>query len=367
MEIQMKRLKTCLDKSFTDYINEKVFPGAAVGISSFIGGEFERMIFCYGKTDGSANEVNQNTLYDVASLTKPLVTVLSILALIEEKKISWEERLESLLSFDIPKDKRDISLIHLMSHCSGLPAHRPYYKDLVRIAPELRRDIILKTIINEDLLYPPGEGSLYSDLGYILLGNIIEERSRERLDAFWRKKITVPLHLQKKLLFPKNEEIQEKNFASTGYSSILTRNLYGVVHDDNCRILGGVAGHAGLFGTIEGVLTLCEKILMGYNDQSTHPSFSNDNLRVVLEQRQNSPWTLGFDTPSPAASSSGRFFSKKSIGHLGFTGTSFWIDLQQRVCIVFLSNRTFFGIENEKLKKVRPIIHDMIMREITGK
>ena len=148
---------------------------------------------------------------------------------------------------------------------------------------------------------------------------------------------------------------------------MMNKKLYGIVHDDNCRVLGGVAGHAGLFGTIDGVLSLCENILTGYNDQSTHPSFSNDNLRIVLEKQKNSSWTLGFDTPSPAASSSGRYFSKLSVGHLGFTGTSFWIDLQRGVCIVFLSNRTFFDGENERFKKVRPIVHDSIMQEINDR
>jgi serine-type D-Ala-D-Ala carboxypeptidase len=366
VKIQFKSLKTCLDKSFAEYIKEKVFPGAAIGISSFIDGEFQRRVFCYGKTDNSENEVKKNTLYDVASLTKPLVTVLSILALREEEKIFWKERLGSLLSFDIPRDKKNINLVHLMSHCSGLPAHRPYYENLIRIPPELRNTKIIEMILKENLLYKPGKKNIYSDLGYILLGNIIEARSGKRLDEFWRQKISIPLSLQDKLLFPKNEEIKETQFASTGYCSLLKKKLYGIVHDDNCRILGGIAGHAGLFGTIEGVLSLCEKILMGYNDQSTHPAFSNDNLRIVLEKRPSSSWTLGFDTPSPVASSSGRYFSKNSVGHLGFTGTSFWIDLQRRICIVFLCNRTFFGEKSEQLKKIRPITHDNIMQKITG-
>jgi len=366
VEIQFKRLKTCLDKSFTEYINTKVFPGAAVGISVFNDGEFQRMKSCYGKKDDSDNYVDRNTLYDLASLTKPLVTVLSILALIEEKKILWKEKLESLLSFAFPEEKKNINLIQLMSHCSGLPAHRPYYKDLIRISDECRKNKIIDLIAHEDLVYEPGNGNMYSDLGYILLGNIIEERSGKRLDEFWRQKIVVPLLLQDKLFFPKNKEIKKTQFASTGCCSMMNKKLYGIVHDDNCRVLGGVAGHAGLFGTIDGVLSLCENILTGYNDQSTHPSFSNDNLRIVLEKQKNSSWTLGFDTPSPAASSSGRYFSKLSVGHLGFTGTSFWIDLQRGVCIVFLSNRTFFDGENERFKKVRPIVHDSIMQELNN-
>jgi serine-type D-Ala-D-Ala carboxypeptidase len=367
MEIHFKNIKTCLDKSFTEYIKMNVFTGAAIGISSFIDGDFQRMICCYGKKDESENNVDNNSLYDLASLTKPIVTVLSLIALKEEKKVEWNERIDSLLSLDIPQDKKKINIISLMSHCSGLPAHRPYYKDLIKIPPEFRQNEIIKKILHEDLLYKTGQKNLYSDLGYILLGNIIEERSGKGLDEYWQQKINFPLLLQDKLLFPKKKGLNEKNFASTGFSSVMNKKLYGVVHDDNCRVLGGVAGHAGLFGNVEGVLSFCENILMGYNDQSTHPFFSNNTLRGVLEKQKNSPWTLGFDTPSPIASSSGHFFSKRSVGHLGFTGTSFWIDLEQRISVVFLSNRTFFGEDNRIFKKVRPIIHDFIMQELKRK
>ena len=264
----------------------------------------------------------------------------------------------------LPKDKENINLIHLMSHSSGLPAHKPYFKDLIHIPPALRKKEILERIVKEDLLHPPGKENIYSDLGYILLGNIIEVMTCQDLDEYWRQKISAPLVLQKKLIFPKRERIKEADFASTGYSSLMNKKLYGLVHDDNCRVLGGVAGHAGLFGTIEGVLSLCVNILKGYSDKTTHPSFGNDTLRGVLERRNKSSWTLGFDSPSPLASSSGHYFSGKTVGHLGFTGTSFWIDLQQEICIVLLSNRTFFGADNEKIKKVRPAFHDCIMQEI---
>jgi serine-type D-Ala-D-Ala carboxypeptidase len=360
VKINIEALKKRLDKSFKKYVYEGVFPGAAVGISSFLDDEFKRNIFCYGTIDESENLVNKDTLYDCASLTKPLVTVLSLLALIEEKKIFWKEKLGSLLSFTVPKDKKNISLIQLMSHCSGLPAHRPYYKNVINMPLDLRKKEITRLIMHENLLYSPGEKNIYSDLGYMLLGNIIEEKSGMNLDEFWQEKIVVPLRLQANVFFNKKTK---KFFASTGYCSITNKKLYGIVHDDNCRILGGIAGHAGLFGTIGGILSICENILLGYCDKSTHPSFSNDNLRFALKKRKNSSWTLGFDTPSPTGSSSGKYFSRKSVGHLGFTGTSFWIDLQKRIIIVLLSNRVFFGVENEKIKKTRPIIHDIIMEE----
>ena len=367
MEIQLKNIKTCLDKAFAEYIKSKVFTGAAIGISSFIDGYFQRMICCYGKKDESVNDVDENTLFDLASLTKPLVTVFSLISLIEEKKLEWNEKIDSLLSLDIPKDKKEIDLISLISHCSGLPAHRPYYRDLIKIPSEFRKNEIIKLILREDLLYKTYQKNLYSDLGYILLGNIIEERSGRGLDEYWQQKIACPLLLQEKLFFPKMKGLNEEHFASTGFSSMMNKKLYGIVHDDNCRVIGGVAGHAGLFGNVEGVLSFCDNILRGYNNQSTHSFLSHDILRGVLKKQKDSPWTLGFDTPSPIDSCSGHFFSKRSVGHLGFTGTSFWIDLEQKTSIVFLTNRTFFGEDNGIFKKVRPIIHDLIMQGLKRK
>jgi serine-type D-Ala-D-Ala carboxypeptidase len=364
MNLNSETLKKRLKKALEKFIIEKVFPGAVVGISVFFNNDFKRNIFCYGNIDESENKVKRSTFYDCASLTKPLVTVLSILALIEEKKIFWNDQLGSMISVPVPNDKKKISLIDLMSHSSGFPAHKPYYKNLMNMSPELRKSEVIRLILKEDLLYAPGEGCVYSDLGYILLGKIIEEKSGKMLDEFWRHRIIDPLFLQKKLIFPHIEEIKSNNFAPSGYLSTTNKKLSGIVHDDNCRILGGITGHAGLFGTAGGILSLCEHILMGYHDKLKNHSFSNKNLQFALKKRKNFSWTLGFDTPSPEGSSSGNYFSKKSVGHLGFTGTSFWIDLQKRISIVILSNRVFFGNENEKIKIARPVIHDIIMEEI---
>jgi len=364
VKFNSETLKKRLKKSFEKFISDRVFPGAVVGISIFMSGIFKRNIFSYGRVDESEILVDKNTFYDCASLTKPLVTVLSLLALIEEKKIFWDQKIGSMLPFSVPGDKKYISLVHLMSHCSGLPAHRPYYQYLMNIDPDLRKKEVIRLILKENLLYSPGKENIYSDLGYILLGNIVEEKSGKRLDEYWRQKITDPLFVQNKLIFPQDILPDNIRFAPTGYCSITKKKLSGVVHDDNCRILGGVSGHAGLFGTAEGILSICENILLGYYNLSRMPFFNNNNLKIVLKKNGNSSWTRGFDTPSQTNSSSGRYFSNTSVGHLGFTGTSFWIDIEKKVIIVLLSNRVFFGVENERIKKVRPIIHDIIMEEI---
>jgi CubicO group peptidase (beta-lactamase class C family) len=163
------------------------------------------------------------------------------------------------------------------------------------------------------------------------------------------------------IIFPTKEDRKKRTFASTGVS---VAAKYSIVHDENSRILGGVSGHAGLFGTTEGVLALCENILLQWLSLSSHPSYFNKDLRDALKRNKDEQWTPGFDTPSSTGSSSGKYFSGCSVGHLGFTGTSFWIDLEKSIVIVLLTNRVFFGNENNKIREFRPVVHDLIMKRL---
>jgi serine-type D-Ala-D-Ala carboxypeptidase len=357
-------LKNQLDNLFKNSIGEKAFPGAALGFSYIYNNKLQRKIYYYGSIDESDRRVDSHTFYDLASLTKPLMTVLSLLALMKEEKIHWDSDLDSLLSFDVPGEKKKISVFQLMSHRSGLPAHKPYFESLTEIPLEMRREETIKRILKENLLSFPGEKSLYSDLGYILLGHIIEKISERPLDEYWQEKISAPLSLQGIILFPKEEDTEKLSFASTGTSSNKGGKLSIHVHDDNSRMLGGVTGHAGLFGTVEGVLFLCENILLEWLNLSQHPSYSNKELKFALKKEYDRQWTPGFDTPSSVGSSSGKYFSRYSVGHLGFTGTSFWIDPAKKIIIVLLTNRVFWGNENNKIKKIRPLVHDLIMKKL---
>ncbi len=353
-----------LDKYFKKYIKEKAFPGAALGFLSMYDTEIAKNIYCYGKINEKGSNVDKSTFFDLASLTKPLVTVLCLLCLMKEGKIDWNTKLDSLVSFHLPEDKKGITLVQLMSHNSGLPAYRPYYERLAAIPFPLRKRKIEEWILGEDLEYMPGSQSVYSDLGYIILGNIIEEISGFPLDEYWLRKIAAPLSLQKKLFFPKNKKRDNIVFASTNSIKKNLKDTSFRVHDKNAATLGGVAGHAGLFGTIEGVLSLCENLLLGWIKKRCHPSFLNEDLILSFKKNKKLNWTPGFDTPSSYASSSGKFFSKVSVGHLGFTGTSFWIDLEKKIVIVLLTNRVFWGEDNKMIKRIRPVIHDHIMEEL---
>ena len=166
--------------------------------------------------------------------------------------------------------------------------------------------IILDSIINSPV--SDKKEYKYSDLGFMLLGRIVEKVSGYSLDDYWRRNIALPLDLDNDLFFASTQKKGFRVYAGTGECHWSKTRLSGVVHDDNCRALGGVAGHAGLFGTAKAVLALCENILLQYKGRRQSPSYSSENLRTALNSSKGN-WRFGFDTPSAVLSSSGKYFS----------------------------------------------------------
>lgn len=364
MEKRSKRnLSGELAEIIDDAIKNNVFSACSVGYLQIEKGSLFRATHHYGYTDSTERSarVRDTTLYDLASLTKPLVTVLAVMALVEKGKIRLEDELGKIFPF-IRGEIGKIRLDMLLSHSSGLPAHRPYYEILAGYPLNERKEAIIHLICNENLLFQPGSGTLYSDLGFILLGCLVEKITGRSLADFWKDEIIRPLGLHEVLIFPGPEGLGSDDCVVTGMCSWSKKRLCGIVHDDNCRMLGGVAGHAGLFGTVSGVLSLAENLLLEYRGITSHPAYSGDTVKKFLNKRQGSTWTYGFDTPSLGASSSGQFFSERTIGHLGFTGTSFWIDLAKGGAIVLLTNRVLMGDDPTSIRKFRPLLHDTIMK-----
>jgi CubicO group peptidase (beta-lactamase class C family) len=356
-----KELDRCLERALAD----KVTPGAVVGFAQ-VG--YKPFIRSYGYTENLTERyrVDNNTVFDLASLTKPLVTVVSILTLVAEKRINLQSTLTDLLpENEIPTDKKNITLWQLMAHCSGLPAHKNYYTQLLGIAIPERKTFLVNKILAEEIEYPTGTQHVYSDLGYMLLGVIIEQQTGKKLEEYYKDNVVNVIGLQEKLFFPPNGKyLSVKNCAATEVCPWSHTLLAGIVHDDNCRVLGGVAGHAGLFGTAEGVLGLCSFLGSIWQGIEHTEMFSRDLLREVMTRIGRSNWTCGFDTPSGNVSSSGRFFKYPSVGHLGFTGTSFWIDLVRGVSIVLLTNRVHLSRKNIQIRNLRPQIHDILMKSV---
>ena len=255
-----------------------------------------------------------------------------------------------------------------MSHSSGFVSHREYFNELIKISAKNRKEYLVKQILNEKLRFPKDDISCYSDLGFILLGLIIEKITGKKIDELSRDIIYTPLELQKDLIFPNSLEKRTHTYVDTGNCLWSKMRLSGLVHDDNCRVMGGVAGHAGLFGTLSGVMQFCEQLLDQWKDRAEHPAYSNKLLRKILKRVGESTWTMGFDTVSSQGSSAGKYFSGKSVGHLGFTGTSFWIDPEKDCIAVLLTNRVCYGVDNWKIKEFRPALHNLLMeREEGGK
>jgi len=276
---------------------------------------------------------------------------------------------------DVPADKREITVRQLLTHSAGMPAHRPFYRKWLRDSgrgckPGHRE--ILRTVLKESLEYRPGTMARYSDLGYMVLGCLVEKITGMPFREYVRAAVLEPLGAGKNIV----DSIQAQatagyeGIAPTGFCPFEHRPVHGEVNDLNARAMGGFAGHAGLFGTAEGVTGLLERLMGIYHGRETVSNIPRDVIRMFWTRDNSvhgSTWALGFDTPSPEISSAGRFFSKKSAGHLGFTGTSFWIDTERAIIIVFLSNRTFPGATpkgQEAMKRFRPGLHDAVMEMI---
>lgn len=357
-----------LKKLFDSAIRQKVTPGGVVAVALTAGEAnagkffFSRGNSHYGR---GKREVTENTFFDLASLTKPLVTVVSLLTLIQENRISLDSSLGDLLAarFAIPYDKKGIRLWQLMSHCSGLPAHRSYFADVLAVPKGQRKDLIIHSILAENLEYPPATAHLYSDLGYILLGAAIEKLTERPLDEYFEKRISKPIGLNDVLKFgPLTDRMEQLDCAPTENEPWTHKRLCGVVHDDNCRVvMGGVAAHAGLFGTARGVVELCNIICEVWQGRDRWQLFSPELLRRLVTTREGSTWSCGFDTPSRCQSSSGKYYGPSSVGHLGFTGTSMWMDLPRGISVVLLTNRVHPSRNNVAIRRLRPEVHNIIM------
>lgn len=353
-----------------------IFPGAVLAIRQ--GGGHSCLVTA-GRlsTDLSGNPVTSSTVYDLASLTKPLATVTCLALLIQRGQCGLDNRVDALLPELGDAPVGQATLRHLLTHSSGLPGWRGFYEQLspnavLPSSQQARADAgrqVLQLIKAEALIYGKGERSLYSDLGFMLLGLVIERLSGTTLDRFVCEHVVQPLKAHPLCYLPTDQEGQCRKtsminlIAPTECDSWRERLLCGEVHDENAAALGGVAGHAGLFGTAEAALAVTGAWLMGYHRQ---PSILNPEVVRDFVRRQTtvpgSSWALGWDTPS-LPSSSGRYFSIQSFGHLGYTGTSIWIDPVCELEVVLLSNRVHPSRKHEGIRAFRPTIHDLVYQE----
>jgi len=245
----------------------------------------------------------------------------------------------------------------LLLHDSGLPDHRDFFKDAKG------HDGILARVFGEPLVYEPGTHLEYSDLDFILLGEIVERLTGQSLDAFAKESIFSTLGMDRSMFNPPRRLRQD--IAPTERDTTYRQRLiWGEVHDENAWAMGGVAGHAGLFSTAPDIAAFAQMILNG-------GIYGHDRLlsRAIIQQFTkrlvvgDSAGALGWDVPTQP-SSSGRYFSETSFGHLGFPGTSLWIDPARQLFVILLTNRIHPTRANNKIRQVRPALHDAVVEAL---
>ena len=323
--------------------------------------------------------VTTDTCYDLASLTKVLATTTAWLLLLQNGLAALDVPINQILEELRGTLIGSATIGDLLTHSAGLPGWRPYHERISAVeaaqpgflgSADARR-AVLGYIAKEDLQYERGSRSLYSDLGFMLLGFGVERLSGESLDLFSRRRIYDPLEAYPLTYAPRQPlrlhiapPESKLSIAPTEEDPWRRRTLCGEVHDENAFALGGTAGHAGLFGSARAVLAVGHAWLQGRRGERglLEPSL----VRQFTTRQQtvsNSSWALGWDTPS-SPSSSGTLLSPESFGHLGYTGTSLWIDPVKDLQVVLLSNRVHPTRRNERIRAFRPLIHDLVCREL---
>jgi len=323
----------------------------------------------------------ESTIFDLSSLTKALATSVAMMLMVRDGRIRLEDRVTRFFHNFGVHGKTHVTFRHLLSHSSGLPAWRPYYKLILEVEHKEgkvnfvcsrgAKEFVYQQIQRERLEYEPGSRAVYSDLGFMLLGAVIEEISSVSLERFCHDKIFRPLGLRSTafvdLLLLRTRRLAPitEMIAPTERCPWRKRVLCGEVHDDNAYAMGGVAGHAGLFSSAAEVDTLLRRLAACYRGTDSFlPAATVREFWRVDTSVPGSTWALGWDSPAPERSAAGSLFSLHTVGHLGFTGTSMWVDLERERHVILLSNRVHPTRDNNLIREFRPQIHDLINRAL---
>lgn len=326
------------------------FPAAAIEVGRRAGPlwqqPFGRLTFAE-----DAPLVGLSTIFDLASLTKVVATTSLVMRAVADGSLALETPIAALLRAWRDRDHAGVRVRHLLDHSSGLPAHARLFERIQG------RAAFESAIGGLTLEHEPGAAAVYSDLGFILLGFILEDLKQQPLDVQ-----VAGLGLDETLRFLPPPEMIER-IAPTEYDPWRGRLIRGEVHDENAAALGGVAGHAGLFGTVIAVGSFARTVLATFHDRTR---LGNPQVMRTFAARSNVPGSsraLGWDTMKPT-SSCGTLMSPTAIGHTGYTGTSLWIDVERDVYVALLTNRVHPTRNNLALAALRPGIHDAVMRVV---
>jgi CubicO group peptidase (beta-lactamase class C family) len=338
-------------------IEQRAFPAACAAVA-----HQDHLValkaFGHFTYDAASPAATPDSLFDLASITKAVATTTMAMILYERGLLE----LDATVAGTVPEfladccgepdpRRRDVSFRMLLAHCSGLPAYEKLF------LKTHSRDALLRAAFTTSLSADPGSRAEYSDIGFILLGAALGRIANESLDAFCQREIFGPLAMSNTSFNPP-AEAREKIPPTADDRVFRKKIIQGEVQDENAFVLGGVAGHAGLFSTAADLSCFAHAMLHG-----GRPILRPKTV-ALFTRREAAPSgtsrALGWDTPS-VPSQSGKYFGPSSFGHLGYTGTSLWIDPERQLSVTLLTNRTWPDCANQTIKPVRPKFHDAIV------
>ena len=359
----MKDLKGSFNELLKEGISVGVFPGCVLLVA-----KADHILFWGAKGFSTLiprpQPMHRDTIFDLASLTKPIVTTLCIMKLYEKDIIDLDSPISKYISKYRLYDKKKITIRSLLNHCSGIDSWYPFYKILGGFTLKIRKPLLRRWILYRPLKYSPMCSFLYSDIGFILLEWIIEEVTNKTLDRLFLEYVIAPLKLKDTYIYNMKNNRDLNTIAATEICTWRNRLMHGQTHDENAFSVGGYSGHAGLFSNAFDIFKILNALLCSYNGKRDN-LFKRDLVNEFFTRQEiilDNTWALGFDTPSSVNSSAGKFFSRYSVGHLGYTGVSFWMDLKREIIIIFFTNRIHPSRNNIKIRYFRPYLHDKIMQ-----
>lgn len=345
-------------------VADHAFPAAAVEVGG-LAGPVWRKAFGRLTYDPDAPATTDRTIFDLASLTKVIATTTIAMRAIDHGVLALDDTVASRLSEWRGPDRESVTIRDLLEHASGLPAYLPFFRD------HTGRAEFEAAICRIPLEYAPRTQSIYSDLGFILLGFILEDvRNTRPMRGVLDPSASLAAQYKRLATYLSDDPItfnpsraERYRIAPTESEEWRGRTLVGEVHDENCWALGGAAGHAGLFGTASAVGAFARAVLRTLAGEKV---IANPETARLFARRGTVPGSsraLGWDTMLPT-SSCGTLMSPTAIGHTGFTGTSLWIDWERNLYVVLLTNRVHPTRENNKLRALRPAFHDAVVSEV---
>jgi CubicO group peptidase (beta-lactamase class C family) len=304
------------------------------------------------------------------------------MVLVDRGILDIDQPLEVLMDAIPLGNKADLTPRLLLCHSAGFQDWEPYF----RLLPDQEtaaaihgttaaargstavKDLIRQRLIQAPLQYAPGTDFLYSDLGFMVLEWVVEAVSGAAMHTLLEECLFRPLALRRTFLFRRDQSprFETDAFAATEACPWRKRVLRGEVHDENAYAMGGYSGHAGLFADIEGVYRIVHAVRDHYLDRR-RDILEPATVKAFLTRQDlatGSPWALGWDSPSGDHSAAGEYFSAHSVGHLGFTGTSVWMDLEKDVIVILLTNRIHPTRDNTKIRDFRPRFHNLVMEQL---